>query len=266
MPPVAADFAAWRDAIAAIAVAAGEVLLRHYRDGVTAQDKPDGSPVTAADLEADLVIATGLRAFDPAIAIISEESVAGREAAAFGPRAWVVDPLDGTREFLERTGDFCVNIALVEQGFPSFGALYVPLEERLYIGARGRGAWLRQGGGAWRRIEAAPRRAEEGIRILNSRRTGTGEKTRAFLNGLPVASLTNRGSALKFGAIAAGEADLYTRFGPTGEWDTAAGQAVLEAAGGSVSTIDGARLGYGKPGFLNPAFVALGACRPLFWR
>lgn len=266
MPSVTADFAPWRDAVASIAVEAGDVILRHYRDGFTVIDKADGSPVTAADTEADALIAERLHAFIETIPIVSEESIGGRSAADFGRRYWMVDPLDGTREFVARTDDFCVNIALMEDGFPSFGVIHVPIEKRTYAGARGRGAWAREGDGAWRSIAVAPRTAEQGVRLINSRRTGKGEKTRAFLNGVPMASLVNRGSALKFGVIAAGEADLYTRFGPTGEWDTAAGQAVLEAAGGSVSTEDGRRLSYGKPGFLNPAFIAVGGCRDLFWK
>lgn len=266
MIAVTADFSAWRDRLAEIAAQAARVILDHYERGFTVEDKEDGSPVTEADRDADRLIGDALRRFDPAIPIVSEESVAERGPERFGRRYWMVDPLDGTREFVARTGDFCINIALIEDGFPTCGVIQVPLENRTYIGAAGRGAWMREGDGAWRHIEVAARTAAEGIRIINSRRTGKGEKTRAFLNGLPVASLTNRGSALKFGVIASGEADLYTRFGPTGEWDTAAGQAVLEAAGGSVSTEDGRRLGYGKPGFLNPSFIAIGGCRDLFWR
>jgi 3'(2'),5'-bisphosphate nucleotidase len=266
MSDAAPDFAARREALAAIAERAGEIILRHYREGCAVEDKSDGSPVTAADREADAAIAAGLAALDPAIPIVSEESVGAREPAAFGPRFWLVDPLDGTREFVAGTGDFCVNIALVENGYPTFGLLYLPVEERFYAGGEGAGAWERVGAEPWRRIEAARLNGTAGVRILNSPRTGKGEKTRAFLNGLTVASLSNRGSALKFGVLAAGGADLYTRFGPTGEWDTAAGQAVLEAAGGSVSTVDGARLSYGKPGFLNPSFIAMGGCRNLFWR
>lgn len=266
MPPVTADFSTWRDEAAAIAIDAGALILRHYAQGFTVTDKPDGSPVTAADLEADALIAARLGSFTGSIPIVSEESIGGRTAADFGRRYWMVDPLDGTREFVARTDDFCVNIALMEDGFPTFGIIHVPVENKTYAGSHGRGAWLSESAGRWRSIAVAPRMAEEGIRLINSRRTGKGEKTRAFLNGVPMASLTNRGSALKFGVIAAGEADLYTRFGPTGEWDTAAGQAVLEAAGGSVSTEDGRRLSYGKPDFLNPAFIAIGGCRDLFWK
>ncbi len=228
------------------AEAAGRAIMGFYdRGGAPAETKADGSPVTAADHAAEAVI---LQALAPSgIPVVSEESVPG----AVGDRFWCVDPLDGTKEFLARTGDFTVCIALVERGYPLLGVLHTPVLGLTFTGAGPRSA-TRQG----KPIQVRPRSERPFALVSRSHRDGPALDH--ALAARHVAGTRTVGSALKFGLIAAGEADLYVRLGPTSEWDTAAGQAVLEAAGGRVNDLFGRRVRYGKPGFLNAGFVAEG--------
>lgn len=228
------------------AEAAGSTILAWYARGdVTAATKADGSPVTAADHAAEAII---LKALAPTqIPVVSEESVAG----AVGDRFWCVDPLDGTKEFLARTGDFTVCIALVERGYPLLGVLHSPVHGLTFTGAGPRSA-TRQG----KPIQVRPRPERPFALVSRSHRDGPALDQ--ALAARHVGGTRTVGSALKFGLIAAGEADLYIRLGPTSEWDTAAGQAVLEAAGGRVNDLFGRRLRYNKPDFANPGFVADG--------
>jgi 3'(2'), 5'-bisphosphate nucleotidase len=245
-------------ALVALADRAGAVILDHYGRETQARAKADRSPVTAADEAAEAVILEGLRRLTPQIPVVAEEEVAaGRVPAVDDGPFWLVDPLDGTREFLSRNGEFTVNIALIEARLPVLGVVTAPALARAWWGAAGLGAFTREAEGEARPITVRPRPLR-GVVALASRSHGDAE-TDAFLASEGVAERINAGSSLKFCLLAEGVADLYPRFGPTMEWDTAAGHAVLAAAGGSVSTRDGAPLLYQKPGFRNPAFIARGA-------
>ena len=244
-----------------LALEAGRTIMTFYRRGAAVRTKQDRSPVTEADRAADRLIVAGLGAADPRIPVISEESTGatgGTAAAApAGGRFWLVDPLDGTREFIAGSGEFTVNIALIEGGRPVLGVLHAPALEETYL-ADGRGSALHVvAGGEARTIRARPV-PDTGPAVIASRSHRDAE-TDAFIAGLRPSSTASAGSALKFGLLARGAADLYPRFGRTMEWDTAAGQAVLAAAGGHVRDLDGRALGYGKAGFVNPPFVACGA-------
>jgi 3'(2'), 5'-bisphosphate nucleotidase len=251
--------------LAAIAHEAGRLILKHYAAGAKARTKPDASPVTAADEEAEALILARLAELAPGVPIIAEEEVAAGRVPQLGNRFFLVDPLDGTKEFLKRNGEFTVNIALIENGRPVCGVVLAPALARCFAGEAGKGAFeisapedeaLDMARATHIRARAAP---EEGLAAIVSR-THRDTKTEEYLSHYRVTKLLAAGSSLKFGLVATGEADLYPRHGPTMEWDTAAGQAVLEAAGGSVTTLDGAPLGYGKveAGFRNPSFVARG--------
>jgi 3'(2'), 5'-bisphosphate nucleotidase len=233
-----------------------------YARPITVHGKADDSPVTEADWRAEAVILQGLAADCPGEVVIAEEAMAAGRAPAMpaaGQPFWLVDPLDGTREFIGRNGEFTVNLARIDQGEPVLGVVLAPAQGvrgRLYAGGRGLGAWLVDEHGA-RRI-ACRRPPAEGLTVVASRSHGDPAAVQAFLAGRTVARQVAAGSSLKLCLLAAGEADLYPRFGRTMEWDIAAGHAVLAAAGGRVDTIDGAPLRYGKPGFENPDFVASG--------
>jgi 3'(2'), 5'-bisphosphate nucleotidase len=242
--------------LSAIARAAGQAVMHHYADAACAvTHKQDGSPLTAADEAADAVIRAGLSQLAPALPLVSEEGVTV-EAASLGERFWLVDPLDGTREFVGRNGEFTVNIALIERGVPVLGVVYAPALRRLYGGAAACGAWMEDDTG--RRPIACRRAEDDGVTVVASRSHACRKELQCFLLGRAVRSLVQVGSSLKFCLVAAGEADLYPRLGPTMEWDTAAGHAVLLAAGGQVRTLDGTLLSYGKPGYANPGFIAQG--------
>ena len=238
---------------------AGALILEVYGGDFAVRGKADASPVTEADERAEALIVPALQALTPAWPVVAEEAMARGAApapAALGDGFWLVDPLDGTREFVSRNGEFTVNIALVRQGVPVLGVVYVPVADRLYAGLQGQGAWLQEGG----RRAAVRCRAQppEGPTLAGSRSHGDEAALTAWLQGRPVAARITAGSSLKFGLVAAGQADLYPRLGRTMEWDTAAGDAVLRAAGGCVQDLAGAPLRYGKPGFENPHFVARG--------
>jgi 3'(2'), 5'-bisphosphate nucleotidase len=246
-------------AVAVIARRAGAVILDVYARPFDVQHKADGSPVTEADQRAEALIVGALEALTPGLPVVAEEAHAGGTvpaAAAIAARFWLVDPLDGTREFAARNGEFTVNIALVEHGVPVLGVVAAPALGCLYAGVIGAGAWREQGG-HHEPIHARNCPAAGATVALS--RSHLNAATEAWLRGRAVASRVGAGSSLKFGLVAAGEADWYPRLSRTMEWDTAAGHAVLRAAGGEVRTLDGAPLGYGKPGFENPHFVAHGA-------
>ncbi len=247
---------AWREAIVDIARAAGEVIMAIYATDFAVRGKSDASPVTEADERAEALIVQRLRALTPDIPIVAEEAVAAGQVPVVGQRFWLVDPLDGTKEFASRNGEFTVNIALVVGGVPVLGVVLAPAIGRLFAGAAGLGAVAEQDG-ARRSIRCRSVPAE-GLTVVSSRSHGDAAALDAFLAGRRVAASVNAGSSLKLCLVAAGEADLYPRFGRTMEWDIAAGHAVLLAAGGRVTTPQGAPLRYGKPGFENPHFVAEG--------
>jgi 3'(2'), 5'-bisphosphate nucleotidase len=242
------------EAVVRIAKRAGRVVLDVYEGGCTVTGKSDGSPVTEADHLAEALILSELRALSPDVPVVAEEAVAAGNVPRVGDRFWLVDPLDGTKEFVSRNGEFTVNIALVEQGGPVLGVVFAPALGRLFAGAAGHGAFVEDAQGRRPiRCRAVP---AGGCTVVASRSHGGVAALDAFLAGRAVASLTEAGSSLKLCLVAAGEADLYPRLGRTMEWDVAAGHAVLRAAGGKVQCLSGGELRYGKPGFANPQFVA----------
>ena len=245
------------DAVTATARRAGDLILTIYHGDFAVTAKADASPVTEADERAELMILAELAELTPDIPVVSEEAAAAGRIPEFGARFWLVDPLDGTKEFVKRNGEFTVNIALIENGVPVLGVVHAPALGRTYAGAGPGTATLAEAGGAARAIQARPV-PEEGLTVVASRSHGDTPTLDAFLAGRKVARLTGAGSSLKFCLVAAGEADVYPRFGRTMEWDTAAGHAVLAAAGGRVTDTAGHPLAYGKPGLDNPHFVAWG--------
>ncbi len=240
-----------------IARAAGREVLDVYAHGCTAGMKADGSPVTEADQRAQAIICARLSDIAPGVAIVAEESMNGSSSVEAGPgKLWLVDPLDGTKEFLDRNGEFTINIALIEDGAPVLGVVFAPALERLFAAAPGVGAAVEDAAG--RRPLSARATPPDGATIVSSRSHGDPDALARFMAGRRIAASITAGSSLKFCLIASGEADLYPRFGRTMEWDTAAGDAVLRAAGGRVTDLRGRPLRYGKPGFENPHFVASG--------
>jgi 3'(2'), 5'-bisphosphate nucleotidase len=255
------------EALIATTIAAGRVVMRVYDGAFAVEHKGDASPVTEADQQAEIVILADLARLTPEIPVVAEESCAEGRIPTVGGSFFLVDPVDGTREFISRNGDFTVNIGLVENGVPVLGLVYAPARGDLYAGRIGLGAEhlsiVDFEVSARRSIQVADPAAIP-PRILASRSHRTPE-TDDFIARFPGASLVAAGSSLKFCLMAAGEADLYPRMGPTMQWDTAAGDAVLRAAGGAVETVGGAALTYG-PGhgegvlaYANPWFVARGA-------
>jgi 3'(2'), 5'-bisphosphate nucleotidase len=231
--------------------------IRTIRDrGFQVHRKADQSVVTEADHAAETIILAGLRLALPGCTVIAEEEAAGGKITAATAEFWLVDPLDGTREFTSGGDDFAVNIGLVRNGRPVLGVVGVPATGEVFSGIVGVGAW-RQSDGRTTSIAARPPPAE-GLTVVASRHHGDQARMDAFLAGRAVARVVNFGSSLKFCRLAEGQADLYPRFGRTMEWDTCAPHAVLEAAGGAVETLDGTALRYGKPGWDNPHFVCWG--------
>jgi 3'(2'), 5'-bisphosphate nucleotidase len=252
------------EAMVAAAVEAGRAAHEIYIAGFEVQRKADRSPVTQADLAAEAIILERLRHAAPDVPIVAEEEVAAGRKPAIGSEFFLVDPLDGTKEFIQRIGDFTVNIALIRNGVPVMGVVYAPVTSGLFIGNVEDG-WAQRSHqptdsknvatGAPLRVRAAP---AGGLTVVVSRSHATPE-TETYLAQYPVSERISVGSSLKFCLVAAGEADLYPRLGPTMEWDTAAGHAVLVAAGGTVLAPGGAPLEYGKPGLRNSHFIAGGA-------
>jgi len=242
-----------------IAHEAGQVILRFYNDRHDVATKADGSPVTQADHAAEAVILPALHHLTPGVPVVAEEEMAaGRRPEIAGSRFWLVDPLDGTKEFLNRNGEFTVNIALIENGRPILGVVYAPATGDLYAGA-GPGTAVHWIEGRHDYPIAARTPPAGGLTVVASRSHGDPGETDKFLESYSVKERISCGSSLKFCAVASGKADLYPRFGPTMEWDTAAGHAVLLAAGGRVCAGTGEdELRYGKADFRNPHFIAYG--------
>jgi 3'(2'),5'-bisphosphate nucleotidase len=256
--------------VIAVAIEAGQAILAIYRAGCESKVKGDGSPVTQADERGEAIILCGLAKLFPDIPVVAEESVAAGRVPATQSGFFLVDPLDGTKEFISGSGDFTVNIGLVEKGVPVLGVVYAPALGQIYVGSSESGAL--QGSvveGAvteWQRISVRHPPAE-GIVVVASKSHMTPE-TSKFVERFPVRQFISAGSSLKFCQVASGAADLYPRLGRTMEWDTAAADAVLRAAGGSVRRMNGQVLPYGKRNqaddsdFANPWFVASGPFDP----
>lgn len=259
------DYPVLLDGVAEIALNAGRRILEIYGSDFKVEQKDDASPVTEADNAGEDIILAGLRNLASDIPVLAEERASAGKIPELGALFFLVDPLDGTREFINRTGEFTVNIALVQNGQPVLGVVYAPAINRLYGGDAEHGAWVcdvdEDGATGPRRKISAASVPDKGLIAVASRSHRSAE-TDAFLETLDVADFAAAGSSLKFCLLAEGKAHIYPRFGRTMEWDTGAGQAVLEAAGGEVVVHpDNERLGYGKRGrgFDNPYFIAWGA-------
>ena len=247
------------DELAEAAWEAGDAILEVVRRGFETELKRDSSPVTDADRAAELVILAALARAAPGVPVIAEEQVAAGHIPAHGDTYFLVDPLDGTKEFVRGGDDYTVNIGLIEHGSPRLGVVYAPATKRLHTGIVGEGAWLDEG------------RERMSIRVRERGAEVTAVASKSHLNQATIDYLeaavgkcdyVSVGSSLKFCIVAEGKADIYPRAAPTSEWDTAAGHAVLLAAGGLVDGPDGRPLGYGKRAFLNRAFVATSGWKP----
>jgi 3'(2'), 5'-bisphosphate nucleotidase len=251
--------------IAALVRQAGKAVMEVYACAFHVESKGDGSPVTEADRRAEEIILRGLDRIAPRVPVLSEEAAssddhlptAGLDGNVDGSRLfWLVDPLDGTKEFVSRNGEFTINVALVQEGVPVLGVVLAPAVDRLFAADSSSGAVMEDVDG--RRPVSARAQPAEGATVVSSRSHGDADALARFTARRRIAAHLNAGSSLKFCLLAAGQADLYPRFGRTMEWDTAAGDAVLRAAGGRVTDLEGQDLRYGKPGFENPHFVAWG--------
>lgn len=246
--------------VAALVRRAGDEIMSIYQRGFTIENKADASPLTEADLAAHALLLAGLEALSPRLPVLSEESSADSVADRRSwPRFWLVDPLDGTKEFIARNGEFTVNVALIEGARATLGCVGVPARGDLYVGDIERGVAERWRNGGRERLRT--RAVGARLTAVASRRHG-GERLGGFIAALErdygAIEVVNVGSALKLCLLAEGAADLYPRLGPTSEWDIAAADAVLQAAGGAIYTLAGTPLLYNKEDILNPEFLAVG--------
>lgn len=244
--------------IVGISEKAGRAIMGIYVRDFDVEHKDDQSPLTEADLAAHRTIVEELGKLEPRLPILSEESAdIPYEERARWLRYWLVDPLDGTREFIKRNGEFTVNIALIESGRPTCGVVHVPVSETTYYGCAGKGAWKKEKGKPPQPIRAAKQRRHP-LRVAGSR-SHAGDSLKRFLERVGPHELLSMGSSLKLCLVAEGDADVYPRLGPTSEWDTAAAQAIVEAAGGHVTDLNLKPLRYNrKESLLNPHFLAFG--------
>lgn len=236
---------------------AGRLIMEIYRTDFSVRGKDDASPVTEADEKAEALILPQLETLLENTPVVAEEAAAAGDLPSVGDRFWLLDPLDGTKEFINRNGEFTVNVALIESGKPTLGVVFAPALDRLFAGADGVGAFVVDRGD--KRSISARSTPVAGLTVVASRSHGDAAALDAFLAARKVGEVRNAGSSLKLCLVAAGEADVYPRLGRTMEWDIAAGHAVLGAAGGKVVRLDTMELlTYGKPGFENPHFAAWG--------
>ena len=243
------------DGLSEAAREAGEAILEFVRRGFEVEAKSDLSPVTQADRAAELVILAALARLAPGIPVIAEEEVAAGRIPAHDDTYFLVDPLDGTKEFVRGGSDYTVNIGLIEAGVPALGVVYTPAQDSLHAGIVGKGAWIESPAGNQRIATRAPGDVLTAI----ASKSHFNQQTAEYLDhAAPDCGHVAVGSSLKFCIVAEGRADIYPRLGPTSEWDTAAGHAILLAAGGRVDGPDGHPLRYGKRAFINHAFVATG--------
>ncbi|MBN8238609.1 3'(2'),5'-bisphosphate nucleotidase CysQ [Marinobacter hydrocarbonoclasticus] len=239
-----------------IADEASEKVLHIYQSDFKVNYKEDHSPITAADIASHDIIVKGLRQISRDIPVLSEEGAEiPWEERKKWRRFWLIDPIDGTKDFTQRTGEFTVNIAMIEDGEPVMGVVVAPALKEAFWGIKGEGAHMRDRTGRVHRIRVAE--PKDTLRVVASK-NHLNEETRAFIDTLGAHETVQAGSSLKFCRIAEGHADIYPRMGPTSEWDTAAAHAVLVAAGGKVQTPEGQPLVYGKENILNPNFIAAG--------
>lgn len=242
-----------------LARAAGAAIMEVYATDFSVERKGDDSPVTEADRLAEAIILPGLRALTPHIPVVAEEEAAAGRIPEICDSFWLVDPLDGTKEFLKRNGEFTVNIGLISQGRPVAGVVLAPATGIMWSAENGT-AWKTEADGS-RRVITCRGVPKSGAIVLTSRSHRNPDSLTKWMEPLEAPVMDFSGSSLKFCRVAEGSADFYPRFGPTCEWDTAAAHAVLLAAGGEIVTFDGAPLAYAKPKFLNPDFLAQAVTR-----
>lgn len=241
-----------------IAREAGAAIMEVYARDFSASEKEDKSPLTEADTAAHHVITSRLARLQPALPILSEEAIVDFSGADSSGRYWLVDPLDGTKEFIKRNGEFTVNIALIEKGRSILGVVYAPVLDAVYLAAEGSGAFKAGSDRIRAPIHVAEHTEGTSWRVVGSR-SHAGDTLTAFLHRLGTHELISMGSSLKFCLVAEGNADVYPRLGPTSLWDTAAAQCVVEQAGGGVIQLTGEPLSYADPSaILNPYFVVHG--------
>lgn len=253
------DYPRLLDDIAEAAREAGEAIRTIVARGFDVESKRDSSPVTEADRAAELIILAALARAAPGVPVIAEEEVAVGRIPAHGDTYFLVDPLDGTKEFVRGGNDYTVNIGLIERGTPTLGVVFAPATGQLHGGCVGTGAWVDEGRG---RLPIRTRLSDGQMTAVASK-SHLNQATIDYLNeAVGTCDYVAIGSSLKFCILAEGRADIYPRASPTSEWDTAAGHAVLLAAGGLVHGPDGTALAYGKPAFLNRAFVATSGWKP----
>ncbi|CAM3378223.1 3'(2'),5'-bisphosphate nucleotidase CysQ [Halomonas lysinitropha] len=253
------DVSALLDSVEGIANDAGEAIMAVYARDFSIEEKEDKSPLTEADKAAHEVIVAGLKALPEAIPVLSEENTEGFDGADAAGRYWLVDPLDGTKEFIKRNGEFTVNIALIERGKPLLGVVVAPALEVSYLAAEGVGAFKVEKGGERRPIRVAGKPAEGAAWRVVGSRSHPSPDLAEWLEKLGRHDMVPMGSSLKLCLVAEGAADVYPRLGPTCLWDTGAAQAVVEQAGGRVETLEGDALSYATPTqHLNPHFVVWG--------
>lgn len=233
---------------------AGELIERIRASGIVSRDKADLSPVTEADERAEQLLTAAIAAADPGALIVGEEAHAAGVKPDPAARFWLIDPLDGTRDFIAGGSDYSVNVALIEGGVPVLGLVLAPRDGTLWAGSASLGAFRVRN----QQREPIAARPFGATPVVVTSRSHLDDATRAYAASIPGADTRPSGSSLKFCLLAEGSADVYPRFGPTSEWDTAAGDAVLRAAGGLTRHPEGGVFAYGKPGFVNGAFLAVG--------
>ncbi|MHB8284475.1 MAG: 3'(2'),5'-bisphosphate nucleotidase CysQ [Caulobacteraceae bacterium] len=260
--PMIADRAALMDGLALAAREAGAAIMAIFDAGFEVMHKADASPVTAADCAAEAIILKALQRLAPDVPVVAEEEAAAGRIPDVQGCFFLVDPLDGTKEFVRRGTDFTVNIGLIEGGTPTLGVVYAPARGTLYVGDVTRGVAWRVQDGETDKVALKVRTPADPPVAVASKSHDT-PQTEAYLTLCKCGKRVSIGSSLKFCLLADGEADFYPRPAPTYEWDTAAGQAVLDAAGGAVYDLEGAPFRYGKPNFYNPGFLAVGGLRDL---
>ena len=244
------------DVIEAIARDAGDAIMAVYKNAIDVTYKSDQSPLTEADVSANRVIVKALQTHYPEIPILTEEAVGDFKGANLDGYYWLVDPLDGTKEFIKRNGEFTVNMALIHHGEPVLGVVLAPDKNTLYRGVQNQGAFKREGDGELKKIQVSPRKDNEPWRVMGSRSHGD-TSIDDWLLKLGQHELIPMGSSLKMCLIAEGVAHVYPRLGPTSLWDTAAAHAILKEAGGEIRTLSGDVLSYKNPQeVLNPFFIA----------
>jgi 3'(2'), 5'-bisphosphate nucleotidase len=244
------------DHVEAIAIEAGDAIMQVYKNAIDVSYKDDQSPLTEADLSANRVIVKALQTHYPEIPILTEEAVGDFMGPSLEGYYWLVDPLDGTKEFIKRNGEFTVNIALIHHGEPVLGVVLAPDKNTLYRGARGQGAFKREGQADLKKIQASPHEDGTPWKVMGSR-SHSDTSIDDWLSKLGQHELIPMGSSLKVCLIAEGVAHVYPRLGPTSLWDTAAAHAILKEAGGEIRTLSGEVLSYGNPSeVLNPFFIA----------